>query len=63
MATGCVGMSEGCGPGTTSTIYKEDGWKVGTVGKPFDGIEVKVTDADLITGIGEVSTRLSSLQS
>ena len=54
MASACVGMSEGCGPGTTSTVYKENGWKVGTVGKAFDGIEVKVNDADPFTGIGEV---------
>ena len=58
MASDCVGMSEGCGPGTTSTKYKEHGWKVGTVGKAFDGVEVKVTNADPLSGVGEVGTNI-----
>ena len=50
----CWGMSEGCGPGTTSTTYKENCWKIGTVGKPFDGVEVKLANPDPKSGEGEV---------
>ena len=39
-------------------MYRENGWKIGTVGKAFDGVEVKVIDADPLTGIGEVPRRL-----
>ena len=49
-----VGMSEGCGPGTTSTTYRENCWKIGTVGKPFDAIEVKLANPDPQSGEGEV---------
>ena len=47
-------MSEGSGPGTTSTNLRKGCYKLGTVGKPFLGVELKLDSVDPTTGDGEV---------
>ena len=47
-------MSEGTGPGTTTTKSIPDQWKFGTVGKPFFGVQLKIDNPDPTTGDGEV---------
>ena len=47
-------MSEGSGPGTTSTKFDRDSYKLGTVGKPYLGVELKLDSVDPTTGDGEV---------
>lgn len=46
-------MSEGTGPGTTMTNAGEGKYKLGTVGKPFLGIELKIDTPNCVT-TGEV---------
>ena len=48
-------MSEGTGPGTTMNSFGKDCYKLGTVGKPFLGVEVKLDGINPTTGDGEVS--------
>lgn len=40
--------------GSTSTSYKKNGWKIGTVGKAYHGVEIKLDDIDQESGEGEV---------
>ena len=45
-------MSELTGPGTTNTLSE---LKIGSIGKPFVGFEVKIDQPDPKTGEGEVN--------
>ena len=47
-----LGMSESTGPGTTNTLNE---LKIGSIGKPFIGWEVKIDQQDPKTGEGEVN--------
>ena len=47
-----VGMSEGCGPVSTNKL-EPNNWKLGTVGRPFVGMEMKIHNPDE-QGEGEV---------
>ena len=47
-----LGMSELTGPGTTNTLSE---LKIGSIGKPFVGFEVKIDQPDPKTGEGEVN--------
>ena len=47
-----LGMSELTGPGTTNTLNE---LKIGSIGKPFVGFEVKIDQQDPKTGEGEVN--------
>lgn len=48
------GMSETSGPGTMSTPIIPDSYKIGSVGKPFIGMEVRLDLSDSANGEGEV---------
>lgn len=48
-------MSECAGPGTTSTPFIPGSHKIGSVGKPFRGMEIRLDHVDPKTGEGEVS--------
>ena len=48
-----VGMSEGCGPVSTNKL-EPNKWKLGTVGRPFVGMEMKIHNPDE-QGEGEVN--------
>lgn len=48
------GMTEGSGPETTTTRFLPDYWKLGSVGKAFVGMEMKLDNPDPKTGEGEV---------
>ena len=45
-------VSELTGPGTTNTLNE---LKIGSIGKPFIGFEVKIDQPDPKTGEGEVN--------
>ena len=47
------GMSESSGPHTLNLI-QQDGWRVGSCGKPIKGVQLKIADPDE-NGDGEVS--------
>lgn len=47
-------MTEGSGPETTTTRFLPDYWKLGSVGKAFVGMEMKLDNPDPKTGEGEV---------
>lgn len=49
----CTGMSEGTGP-IISNIIKPGYWKIGSVGKPYPGVELMLHNKDQ-HGEGEVS--------
>lgn len=49
-----VGMSEGTGPGTTMSIVGDNRYKLGTIGKPYAGVELRIDCPDKNTGEGEV---------
>jgi long-chain-fatty-acid--CoA ligase ACSBG len=53
------GMSELTGPGTTTTYntFVPNYWKLGSIGKPYIGTEVKIDNPDPVTGEGEVCAR------
>ena len=55
-ATGLLllGMSEGTGPVTTTELVSGNGMRLGSVGKPFKGMEVKIDKPDS-SGEGEVN--------
>ena len=48
-----VGMSEGCGPAAVNKI-EPNKWKLGTVGRPLVGMEMKIHNPDE-QGEGEVN--------
>lgn len=47
-------MTEGTGPETATTRFLPDYWKLGSVGKVFVGMEIKLDNPDPKTGDGEV---------
>ncbi len=48
-------MSEGTGPGTTITDAIKGCYKLGTVGKKFLGVDIKIDSVNPSTGDGEVN--------
>ena len=50
-----AGMSEGTGPQATTTRHIPNQFKLGSVGKNFVGIEIKIDSPDPATGDGEAS--------
>ena len=50
------GLSESSGPHTLNLI-QPDGWRVGSCGKPINGVQLKILDPDE-NGEGEVSCKV-----
>ena len=55
-ATGLLllGMSEGTGPVTTTELVSGNGMRLGSIGKAYKGMEVKIDNPDS-SGEGEVN--------
>ena len=51
-------MSEGTGPVTTTEIVSGNGMRLGSIGKPYKGMEVKIDNPDS-NGEGEVNHSLT----